>query len=76
MRTRILFSFAGAGQRTFEDIAKIKDVIATWQHGVCDVLMHQTKAGTIIKVFAGGMCVRVEVMDQPGVEKIQYSKPS
>src|SRR5258705_4019052 len=66
MRARVLLPFAGAGQWSFEDIAKIKDVVATRQHGVCDVLMHQTEPGAIVKVFAGGMCVRVEVVDQPG----------
>src|SRR5882724_603340 len=74
MRAWVLFSFAGAGQWSFEDIAKIKDVIATRQHGVGDVLMHQTEPGAIVKVFAGGMCVRIEVMDQPGGREDPVSK--
>ena len=30
-----------------------------------DVLVHQAKARDVVKVFAGGMCVRVEIMYQP-----------
>src|ERR1700682_5014365 len=47
MSAWILLVFAGARQWSFEDIAKIKDVIATRQHRVRDILMHQTKARAI-----------------------------
>src|SRR6266705_3296911 len=65
MSAWILLALAGARQRSFEDIAKIKNVIATRQHRVRNVLMHQTKPGAVVKVFAGRVCVGVKIMDQP-----------
>src|SRR5712671_1503177 len=62
MSARVLLTFARARQRSFENIPKIKNVIATRQHRVRNVLMHQAKPGTIVKVFARGVCVRVKIM--------------
>src|SRR5262249_2146959 len=33
---------------------------------MCDVLVHLTKAGSVVEVFAGGVCVRIKIMNQPG----------
>ena len=65
MSAWIFLTFACARQRTFKDVTKIKHVIAGRQHRVRNVLMHQTKARAIVKVFACGVCMRVEIMKQP-----------
>src|SRR5438445_280969 len=65
MSAWILLAKACARQWSFEDIAKIKNVITTRQHRVRNVLMHQTKPGAVVKVFAGRVCVSVKIMDQP-----------
>src|SRR5437870_1041430 len=65
MSAWIFLTFACTRQRTFKDVTKIKHVIAAGQHRVRNVLMHQTKARAMVKVFACGVCMRVEMMKQP-----------
>ena len=65
MRALVVFAKTGARQRSFEDVAKIKDVFSGRQHRVCDVLVHLTKSRAIVKIFAGGVGMRIEIMDQP-----------
>src|SRR5438876_1576863 len=66
MRARDLFAFARASQRPFKDVAKIEYVLTAWQHRVRHILVHLAKTGKVVQVFAGGVRLRVEVMDQPG----------
>jgi hypothetical protein len=65
MRARVFVALVRARQRAFEHVAKIKDVVATRQHGMRDILVHQSKTGTIVKVFTGGVRLRINIVNQP-----------
>src|SRR6266436_421570 len=65
MSPRVLFAKACARQRTFEDIAEIKDVIAARKHRVGHILVHHTKSRAVVKILARRVRLRVEIMHQP-----------
>ena len=48
MRPGILVALVSTRQRSFEHIAKVKDVVAARQHRMRDILMHQAETRPVI----------------------------
>src|SRR5262245_61877537 len=64
-RALVLLALAVAGQRPFENVPEVEDVLPIRQKRMRDVKTHPSKSGSVVQILAGRVPMRVEVMDEP-----------